>query len=122
PVLDLDASGAGTGFTATFTEAGAVVVGSGPVAVADTDSSITDVDNANMASATITLTNPQDGAAESLSVAGALPAGITVDGTSTATMIKLVGSATKAAYQTALGQIRFNDTSNTPNTAVIRTV
>lgn len=108
PVLDLDASGAGTGFANTFTK------DSAGVAIADTDSLITDTDSANLNRATITLTNPQT--SDLLSVSGALPAGISLAPSSTSTLIVLTGSSSLANYETAIEQIRFSNSSQTPNT------
>jgi VCBS repeat-containing protein len=111
PTVDLDASGAGTGFTTTFTENGA------PIAIVDTDVSIADPDNANIDSATIVLTNAK--ATDALSIAGALPGGIdssvdtSVPGRIT---LHLLNSASLADYQTALGQVRFVNSSDTPDT------
>jgi hypothetical protein len=111
PAVDLDASGPGTGFTTTYTENQA------PIPIADTDLSITDPDTANLDSATIVLTNAKAG--DTLSIAGALPAGIdsTID-TSVAGQItlRLLNSATVADYQTAVGQIRFSSSSELPDT------
>ncbi|HXO69761.1 MAG TPA: Ig-like domain-containing protein, partial [Bradyrhizobium sp.] len=111
PQLDLDASGAGTGFTTTFTENGA------PIAIVDTDLSIADSDDVNLDSATIVLTNAKP--TDVLSIAGALPGGIdsSID-TSTPGRIAvhLSNSASLADYQTALGQIRFVNSSDTPDT------
>jgi len=109
PLLDLDASGAGTGFSTTYTEKGA------GVAIADTDSLITDVDSANMASATIVIANGQAG--DVLSIAGALPAGITASWNPATFTLTLSGSATRAAYETALEQLRYSSTSDNPSTA-----
>ncbi|MGB9366363.1 MAG: FG-GAP-like repeat-containing protein [Xanthobacteraceae bacterium] len=111
PALDLDASGAGTGFTTTFTENGSAI------AIVDTDVSITDPDNATVDSATIVLTNAKAG--DVLSVAGAPPFGIdaSVD-TSVAGKITLTlsNSASLADYQTALGQVRFSNSGENPDT------
>ena len=110
PSLDLDASGAGTGFTTTFTERDA------PIPIVDTDVLITDPDNATVASATIVLTNAKP--ADVMSIAGALPGGIdsaidtSVPGQIT---IHLTNAASLANYQTALGQIRFSNTSAVPD-------
>ena len=78
-------------------------------------SRITDLDDTDMESATIVLTTHLDGAAEFLSVnAGLLPAGITVDPSSTTTTIVLTGSASRAAYEAAIGLIRYNNASDNP--------
>ena len=108
PVLDLNAAAAGTGSTSTFTEDGAAAAIGVGVA-------ITDADNVNMTSAQIRLTNAQ--ALDVLSIAGALPVGITstlntaVAGQIT---ITLSGLASIAAYQTAIGQVRYSTTSQNP--------
>jgi hypothetical protein len=110
PTLDLDASGAGTGFTTTFTERDA------PIRIVDTDISITDPDNTTMSQATIVLTNAK--ASDVLSIAGALPGGIdssidtSVPGQIT---VHLFNTASLAEYQTAIGQIRFANTSAVPD-------
>ena len=111
PQVDLDASGAGSGFTTTFTENGA------PLAIGDSDVSIVDPDNANLDAATVVLTNAK--ATDALSIAGALPGGIdsSID-TSVLGQITLhlSNSASLADYQTALGQVRFVNSSDTPDT------
>jgi Ca2+-binding RTX toxin-like protein len=99
----------GNGFTSTFTENGA------GAAIAR-NAVITDPDSANMLRAQIRLTNAQ--ALDALTVAGALPAGITssVD-TSVAGVITLTlsGMASLASYQTAIQQVRFSSSSENPN-------
>jgi hypothetical protein len=107
PVIDLDASAAGTGYAAVFVE------NSGGIPIADTDVVITDSDDANMERLTVTLTDPK--ASDLLVVSGSLPAGIAVDPASTASNVILVGSASIAAYQTAVRQVRFNNTSADPD-------
>ncbi|MFD0916882.1 tail fiber protein [Pseudahrensia aquimaris] len=116
PQLDLDADGAGTGFTTTFIE------DNGGVAISDSDTTIIDLQNDNIASATITLTNEVDVGQESLAVEGELPTGITIDPASTTTTIILTGSASLAAYEAAIEQIRYNHASETPTVAPARTV
>ena len=55
--------------------------------------------------------------AESLSVNGGLPTGITASSYNSSTgVITLTGSATLAEYQTAIAQIQYNNTSENPNT------
>ena len=99
-----------TGYATTFTENGAAIT----IASGQT---IEDADSANMASASIVLTNAKAG--DVLSISGTLPTGITssID-TSVAGKITvtLTGSATKASYQTAIGQVRFVNASDTINT------
>ena len=110
PALDLDQSAAGNNFATSFTENGV------PVAIADTDVTITDSDTTEMSSAQIVLLNAQ--ASDSLTI-GTLPPEISgsVD-TSTPGQITvfLGGAASPAAYQTALQQVFFSNTSDNPST------
>ena len=114
-VLDLDSdnnSGAtGADYQTSFTE------GNTNIAITDADVSITDVDNMQLSSVTVILTNRPDGTAESLSVNGTLPAGITVSDSydNTDGQIVLSGAASLAAYQTALQMIVYNNTSENPD-------
>jgi hypothetical protein len=108
PVLNLDADSSTTGgfdYLTTFTDGGP------PVAIADTDTLILDSDSPQLASATITLTNPQ--ADDVLVFNGAPPAGISVSGSGTSA-ITFTGSASRAAYETALEQITFDNTGTNP--------
>jgi VCBS repeat-containing protein len=113
--LDLDGSAGGSGYATAFVEAG-VTAGSGPVKIADSD--VTIVAPRSVVRATVTLNNRLDGAAEGLvvNVAG-LPSGISLAGASTAANVILTSSgATAAAFQTALRQITYSNTSHSPNT------
>ncbi len=111
PALDLDANDSvtvGTGYSGAYTEGGAAAP------ISDTDVSITDADAGDdIVSAIITITNPETG--DKLNV-GALPAGITIDGTSTDTMVKLVGppGTSKADFETAIEAITYSSTSDNP--------
>ena len=99
-----------TSYAATYTENGAAIAISSGATIEDADST-------NMTSATIVLTNAKPG--DVMSISGALPGGIassidiSVPGQITVT---LTGSATLANYQTAIGQIRFSNTSDAPDT------
>jgi len=95
----------GSGYTATYYENGT------PVSLADLDVTISDVDNSTMQGAVITLTNAQAG--DVLAV-GALPPGITA--TVVGNVVTLSGSASLAAYQTALQAITFSNSSDDPST------
>ena len=100
----------GTGFTSTFTEgaAGARI---------GLHTAVTDPDSVNVARAVIRLTNAQ--AQDILSLAGALPAGISSSfGPIVAGQITMIlsGSASLAAYQTAIETVRFSNTSDSPDT------
>ena len=113
PDLDLDVgddTAAAAAFAGTFAEDG------GPVDISD-GVLITDADDTNIESATITLTNAADGIAESLSVNGLLPTGITTTGYSSGSgELVLTGSASLADYQAAIAQIQYNNTSQDPDT------
>jgi Ca2+-binding RTX toxin-like protein len=106
---------------------GGSVSGSAGVAIADIDVSISDVDDGNIESATIRLTNPQDGAAESLSLtmAGANLAStlvITVQPYNPGTgELGLTGTATLAEYQELLQEVVYQNASSDP-TSVVRTI
>jgi hypothetical protein len=113
PVLDLDANnsdGGGADYTATFNEGGPATP------IADIDVLITDPDSPTLASAMITLginRQPDD----VLSINGTLPGGITASGYDPNTgVLTLTGAATPAAYQTALRQVVYSNTSATPFT------
>ncbi len=99
----------GINFTSTFTEDGAAA----RIAL---NSSIVDLDGNSLVAAMVRLTNAQ--ALDVLSVAGALPAGITasfepaVPGQIT---LILSGLASHAAYQTAIEAVRFSNTSQNPS-------
>jgi Ca2+-binding RTX toxin-like protein len=100
---------AGNDYATTYTENGAgVAIASVPV--------VTDPDSPMMMGATVRLTNAQAG--DALSTL-ALPAGITASfGPAVAGLItlNLTGSATLAAYQTAIQAVRYSSTSENPNT------
>jgi hypothetical protein len=110
PVLDLDASAAGTGFATAFN-----VDTGNPVSIADVDVSVTDLDSTTISSATITIATNRDAA--DLLVAGTMPAGITASAYNATTgVMTLTGTASLAAYQSAIRAVFF-DTTNTTNTA-----
>jgi Domain of unknown function (DUF5801)/RTX calcium-binding nonapeptide repeat (4 copies) len=95
-----------TDYATSFTE-------DGPAVGIAQISQIADSDDTNMESATVTLTNAKAG---DLLIVGTLPGGISISGLSTATNIILTGSASKAAYQTALNAITFSNDSGNPDT------
>ncbi|MFZ1030213.1 MAG: Calx-beta domain-containing protein [Limnoraphis robusta] len=114
PILDLDeddSSGmTGNNYSTRFTE------GRNPVAVADTDVEIEDADSENLASATVILTNPLNGQAESLAVNGELPAGIRATAyNSVSGQLQLQGTASLVDYQTAISQIVYNNSILNPD-------
>ena len=80
----------------------------------DTDVLITDSDDTELTSATVTLTNPDTD--DVLLFNGTPPLGITASLYDPLTgILTLTGPASLAAYQTALQQIRFNNTDTTPS-------
>ncbi len=93
-----------SGGNTTFTEDGGAVVVDGAITV-------TDVDSTNLASATVTITNPQDGAAEQLNATSC--AGLTVGGGGTSTLT-ISGSQPVATYQTCFQSVTYNNTSQNP--------
>jgi hypothetical protein len=108
PVVDLSGTG-GFDTTASFTE------DSGPASIAAA-AIVSDVDDANLESATITLTNHPDGAAESLAVSTA-GTSITASAYNSGTgVLTLSGSDTKAHYETVIDSLTYNNTSDTPDT------
>ncbi len=94
-----------SGGSTAFTEDG------GPVAV-DAALTATDVDNANLVSAAVTITNPQDGALETLATTAC--GGLSV--TPGLNTLSIAGTQPKATYQTCLQSVTFDDSSNDPGT------
>ncbi|HEX8126840.1 MAG TPA: Ig-like domain-containing protein [Allosphingosinicella sp.] len=111
PVLDLDADDSntvGTGFASSYTEGGAAA------RIGDVDVSIIDSDSGDdIVSATVTITNPETG--DKLNV-GTLPATVTVDGSSTDTVVKLVAAAgtSRADFEAAIEAITYSNTGDDP--------
>jgi len=72
-------------------------------------------------SAVVTLQAPFDAASESLSLvdAGQLPAGITLDPSSTATTLILTGLASTEDYEDALALVRYLNTADNPGDRLI---
>ncbi|EAQ80413.1 hypothetical protein DSM3645_11227 [Blastopirellula marina DSM 3645] len=105
PIVDLNGEDEGTSFTATFTE------DEGPVAIVDTDLTLTDVDNTTLVSATVTITNLLDGAAEELAVdtTGTAITASYVDG-----VLTLTGEDTLANYELVLRTLTYENTSQEP--------
>jgi hypothetical protein len=113
PVLDLNGPTTGTGYTAIFTEGGS----GGGIAVVDSSNlSLADSDGTTIASATVTLTNPLNGTAESLA-ANAGSTGIIVNYNSGTGVLSLSGTSSIANYQQVLRTVTYNNTSLNPSTA-----
>ena len=104
-------------YSATFIEAvtdnQGITTGGAAVAIVDSSFAISDVDDVNMEGAVIEIDNAK--ADDLLSVMGSLPSGISIDLSSTATMIILTGTASKADYELAIESIKFSNSSHTPD-------
>jgi hypothetical protein len=109
PSVDLNGTGAGTGFEATFTEDGA------PVAIVGATAVIGDVDSANLSSATITITNLLDGAAELLAAITTGTA-ITANYVAATGILTLTGSDSLTSYQQVLRTLTYANSSQNPTT------
>jgi hypothetical protein len=111
------ASDGSADFSTTFTEVLGTDTGANSVGIGNAlNVSIADLDDTNIESARIVLTNPLDGSAETLSISGTLPTGITASSYNASTgVLTLSGSATLANYQTAILAIRYNNSSDAPN-------
>ncbi|MFZ5527605.1 MAG: DUF4347 domain-containing protein, partial [Pseudomonadota bacterium] len=112
-VIDLDPNNS-TGATGpdshkTFVENG------GPVTIADSDATITDSDSTNLTGMTLTLTNPFNGALESLA-ATTTGTSITASYDSGTGVLTLSGTDTLARYQQVLRSITYNNLSEAPDT------
>ncbi|MEB3279105.1 MAG: DUF4347 domain-containing protein [Lyngbya sp.] len=109
--LDLDTTETGNNYQTTFTRGGdPVIVGN----VGNID--ITDVDNTTVASVTLTLRNSLNGNNETLAINGTLPAGITASNYNPETgVLILSGIASLADYETAIGQVIYNNTAENPD-------
>ena len=118
PHMDLDAddsSGAtGTDYQAAF------VAGGGSIGIADTDIVITDSDSITLTRGEITLSTWRPG--DMLTVTGSLPAGISIDPSSTAYQIILVGEGTMADYEAAIQTVTFDNPAPGPGIFAPRTV
>ena len=114
PVVDMNGAGAGIDSTAAFTEDSPPITGSGPVALGSS-AAVSDVDNANLASATVTLTNHPDGAAESLSANTAGTSIVAAAYNSSTGVLSLSGSDTVAHYQQVMRSVKYDNSSNTPD-------
>ena len=109
PVVDLNGTSSGTGFASTFTE------DAGAVSIVDTNTLVTDSDNTTLASTSIILSNRPDGDAESLSVdVGSTSISGSYD--SITGRLELTGSDTLANYRQVISTLRYNNTSQAPDT------
>ncbi|MGL5080025.1 MAG: beta strand repeat-containing protein, partial [Microcoleaceae cyanobacterium] len=119
PTLDLDSLDSavtGTGFATTFTEDGPAVKIGNPDNIL-----ITDPDDLNMEFATAQIINVQDASAERLIIDGTLPSGISASFSGNSEVIQLSGVASREAYETAIGQVSYDNLSDNP-TSGTRTI
>ena len=108
PVNDAPVVTTSAGDTSFIEDGGAVIV--------DAGATVSDVDDTNLESATVTITNPLDVGLETLSVTspGATCPGLAVSGPGTT--LTIGNSALESVYQTCLQSVRYNNTSQNPNT------
>jgi len=111
PAIDLDdndSSGAsGADYLANYP------AGIGFVSIVGTDAVLDDIDSPVLSSITVEISNPLDGALESL-MADAGTSGITVDNTTAGTLV-LNGPATIADFETVLKTVEYRNLSTTPD-------
>lgn len=110
PVVDLNAGETGNDFSAAFTE------GAGPSAIVDAQMTIVDDDDSMLASATVTITNQLDGAAELLAV-NTSGTNITAAYSDATGILTLTGADTVAAYQQVFRTLTYDNSSLDPNGA-----
>ncbi|WP_445634143.1 Calcium-binding protein [Nostoc sp. DSM 114161] len=108
PTLDLNGAGAGINYTATFSGTPVAVVDTTKLTVADTNTS-------TLTQAKITITNRQNGTAESLST-NTVGTSISATYNTTTGILTLTGTDTLANYQKVLRTVTYNNTAATPNT------
>ena len=112
---DDDSGASGNDFTTDYT------IGGSPTAITDSDTSeaddtvITNPSGAQLSSAVVTLTTAFSG--DQLVLTGSLPAGISA--TTSPTQIQLSGTASLAAYETALELIQFSTSSTLTNNRTV---
>jgi hypothetical protein len=96
----------------TTTPGTTVFVEDGGPVVVDAGVTVSDTDSPNLASATVTITNPQDGAAEVLAATAC--AGLTV--TPGLNTLGISGSQPPAAYQSCLRSVTYDNSSQNRGT------
>ena len=111
PEIDLDTRTIGSGFTTNFEEGGP------PVNITRAaDLSITDDDDTRLVSLTCTLSNPLDGASESLILGGPIPSGLTLDSSLPGHTVAITGVADVSLYGLAVSLIQYTSVTNNPDT------
>ncbi|MFN6516410.1 MAG: beta strand repeat-containing protein [Nostoc sp. CreGUA01] len=105
-ILDLNGTNeSGIGFNTTFTAT--------PISIVDSDFTLTD-NNTTLAGATITITNPLDGTAETL--AATALGNITTSYNATTGTLTLSGTDTIANYRQVIASLTYNNTAASANT------
>jgi len=110
PTLDINGSATGNDYTAAIFAAG-----DGAISIVDAGLTLADSDDANLDSATVTITNLQDGTDETLSAtAGSTGIGVSYD--SATGKLTLSGSSSTANYQQVLRTMKYDNSAAAPNT------
>lgn len=108
PVIDLNGPSGGLNFATTFVE------DAGPVSVADSTAlTVVDDDSPGLESATVVITNLQDGSLETLS-ADTSGTGIGASYDPLTGSLSLTGNASLASYQQVLRNVRYNNAAPEP--------
>ena len=110
PRVDANGAGLGTGYAGVFTTGGPAVAA---VAAGDNGLRVSDFDSPALASATVTLLNRPDGAAEVLSV-DVGGSGLASAYDAATGVLTVNGSANTAVYQQVLRTLTYNNTAGTP--------
>jgi large repetitive protein len=104
-----------TSYASTFTEAVTYVSGSGGVQIADTDTIITDPSGGNLGGATIQIAGNYQMGADILEYT--TTSGVTGVWNAATGTLTLSGAQNAGSYQNAIEAIRFNNSSNNPDTS-----
>jgi uncharacterized repeat protein (TIGR01451 family) len=107
PLIDLDDGSPGTGYSTTY------ATNLDPVKITSANLVVNDIDNTDLISATVSITNLKDGAAEQLTV-NVNGTDITADYSNG--VLTLTGTASLAAYQQVLSSVKYSNTAQPPNT------
>lgn len=113
PVVDLNGGAAGIDYATTFIEDG------GAIAIVAAGLTVSDANNTSLNRATVTITNLQNGTAESLAAtpSGAITAGaISYNSTTGVLSIIPKGAASLADFQAVLRSVTYNNSSQNPDT------
>ena len=112
PVIDLDADDSAAGgidYASSWAEGG------GAVLVADADAIVADADNATLQTLLVTISNPLDGALETLA-ADTTGTSIAASYNSSTNVLTLSGPDSVANYQQVLRTVTYDNASSNPDT------